>query len=65
MIAGKIAEQANSLCVHVDLTQGLENAGGKGASPEKAEASQAVVAKPIVGTKRRAPSVLELFAAQG
>ena len=43
----------------------MGNAGGKGASPEKAEALQAVVAKPIVGTKRRVPSVLELLTAQG
>ena len=40
-------------------------AGGKDASPDKAEASQAVIAKPMVGTKRRVPSVLELLTAQG
>ena len=60
--AGEIVEQANSLCV--DSTQAFENADGKDASPERA-AVYAVVAKPIVGTKRRVPSVLELLTAQG
>ena len=62
-IAGEIVERTNSLCFekkHVgelgeksDLvaaansSQGLENAGRKSASPEKAEASQAGVAKPM------------------
>ena len=75
-IAGKIVDRAAEHIVHqaegpwqdkpqsVDSTQGFGMAGGKGAAPEKAEASQAVVAKPIVGTKRRVPSILELLTAQ-
>ena len=43
----------------------MGNAGGKGASLEKADASQAVVAKPMVRTKRRVPCVLEQLTAQG
>ena len=76
--AGDIAEQTNSLSFvqqavglrqnelqSVDATRELGNAGRISASPEKAEALHAGVAKPIVGTKRRVPSVLELLTAQG
>ena len=69
VIAGQIVRQAEAVWQDeqqaVGSTGKLGNAGGEGASPEKAEATQAIVAKPIVGTKRRVPSVLELFTAQG
>ena len=44
----------------VGSTAELGNAGGKGPSFEKATATQAIVPKPVVGTKRRLPSVFEL-----
>ena len=68
VIAEQIVHQAEGLR-HDDQPnagseQELRNAGGIGASPDNAEALYAVVAKPIVGTKRREPSVLELPTAQ-
>jgi len=69
VIAGQIVRQAETVWQDeqqaVGSTGKLGNAGGKGESLEKAEATQAFVAKPIVGTKRRVPSVLELLTAQG
>ena len=68
VIAEQIVRQAEGFWQDEQQTVGstgeLGNAGGKGASPEKAEATQAIVAKPIVGTKRRVPSVLELLTTQ-
>ena len=68
VIAEQIVHQAGRLRQdeqqNVDSTRELVNAGGKGASPVIVEALQAVVDKPIVGTKRRVPSVLELLTAQ-
>ena len=68
VIAEQIVHQAGRLRQdeqqNVDSTQELANAGGKGASPVMVEALQAVVDKPIVGTKRRVPSDLELLTAQ-
>ena len=59
-IAEQIVHQARGLRQdeqqNVDSTQELGNAGGKGASPVIVKALQAVVDKPIVGTKRRVPS---------
>ena len=65
VIAEQIVRQAEGFWQDEQQTVGstgvLGNAGGKGASPEKAEATQAIVAKPFVGTKRRAPSVFSSY----
>ena len=69
VIAEQIVQQAEGCRQDeqqsVGSTGALGNAGGKGASFENAEATHAIAAKPIVGTKRRVPSFLELLTAQG
>ena len=66
-IAEQIVQQAKGFWQDdqqtVGSTAALGNAGGKGTSPVKAAATQAILAKPVVGTKRRVPSVPELLTA--
>ena len=67
VIAEQIVQQAESIWqdkqATVGTTGGLGNADGKCPSP--AAAVHANAAKPVVGTKRREPSVLELLTARG
>ena len=68
-IARQIVHHAEGLCQDEQQSVGATaepgKAGHKGPSLGKAAAAQATVAKTAVSTKRRVPSVLELFTAQG
>ena len=69
VIAEQIVQQAERIWQDkqptVETTGGLGNAGGRCPSPAAIPAVHANAAQPVVGTKRRVPSVLELLAAKG
>ena len=69
VIAEQVVQQAESIWQDkqhiVETTGGLGNGGGRCPSPAAITAVHANAAKPVVGTKRRVPSVFELLAAKG